>query len=64
MPDNYTIHIVRPNNYVGYHASEKELIKLLRANKFNSLVYNDGSLKDLFYKCKQIIKTDYYGRNH
>ena len=49
------IHIIRPNLEVGQHASEKELSTLLEEKKYDYLIDNNGDLKDLFYKTKDII---------
>ena len=50
------IHINRPNNQVLEHRSEMEVAMLYEHKKYDYLIENDGTLKDLFYKCKNIIK--------
>lgn len=56
--NTYIIHIVRSGHTAGLHASEKELEELLNTKKYNMLLENNGTLKDLFYACKSI--TYYY----
>ena len=41
----------------GNHRSEKEVYDLYKEGKFSNVIYNDGTLEDLFYKCKEIIKN-------
>lgn len=48
------IYIYRPNINPGNHASEKEVIELLNAKKFDMIIKNDSSLESLFYKVKEI----------
>lgn len=50
-----TIYINNPKAKQGFHASERELVELLNQNKFDIIINNDGSLKDLFYKLKILI---------
>lgn len=52
------IHIIRKDCVVGAHSSEKELENLLNNKKYDILLENNGTLKDLFNKCKEI--TYYY----
>lgn len=51
------IHIVRPGIEAGNHPSEKELVKLYQKKQYDYLINNDGSLKDLFNKCKEIVNN-------
>lgn len=51
----YIIHVVRNGCSAGLHASEKELETLLNNKKYDILLENNGTLKDLFNKCKTII---------
>ena len=49
------IHIIRPEAKSGNHSSESELQKLLDNKMYNYLIDNNGNLKDLFNKCKEIV---------
>ena len=49
------IYVERPGTVVGNHASEQEVIELLRTNQFNIILSNTGSLKELFYQLKKKI---------
>ena len=40
----------------GLHPSEQEVIDLLNNNKYDYIINNSGSLKDLFYKTKNYLK--------
>lgn len=51
----YIIHVIRDGCVVGLHASEKELEELFNNKNYDVLLENNGTLKDLFYKCKNII---------
>lgn len=51
----YVVHIERPNCEVSLHSSEKQLVDLYNKKKYDVLLKNDGSLKDLFNNCKNII---------
>lgn len=57
--DSYIIHISRPGHEPGNHPSEKELVKLYQKKEYDVLITNDGTLEDLFNKCKEIIYNDY-----
>lgn len=50
------IYIDRPGCEVGNHQSEKEAFELYREGKCDYVIHNDGTLKDLFEKCKEIIQ--------
>ena len=47
--------IVRPGFTFGQHASEREMEDLLTSNRYDYIIYNNGSLKDLFNKLKHIL---------
>ena len=49
------IYIDRPGCEVGNHQSEKEAFELYQEGKCDYVIHNDGTLKDLFEKCKSII---------
>ena len=51
----YVIHIKRDGCVVGLHSSEKELEELYQEKRYDVLLDNNGTLKDLFNKCKKII---------
>ncbi len=59
IDDSYIIHRSRPGHEPGNHPSEKELIKLYQKKEYDVLITNDGTLEDLFNKCKEIIYNDY-----
>ena len=48
------IYINRPNYQFGEHASEKEMKELLENNKYDYVINNSGSMKDLFNSIKNI----------
>ena len=50
------IYVNRPGIEPGNHASEKEVIKLLTKNKFDAIIDNDSTEKELFYKVKNVLK--------
>ena len=52
--DSFIIHITRPGCEAGNHPSEKELTKLYQRKQYDVLIENDGTLRDLFNKCKEI----------
>lgn len=54
------IHIVRDGISVGFHASEKEIEDLYNNNKYDILLNNNGTLKDLFYSCRDIVYCHLY----
>lgn len=49
------IYINRPECIPGQHQSEREVIELLNNNQFDYIVDNDKTLKDLFYKIKNLV---------
>lgn len=50
------IYIERPETKPGNHASEKEVIQLKEENKFDYIILNYGTLKELFYQTKYILR--------
>lgn len=48
------IYIDRPGCEVGNHQSEREAFELYQEGKCDYAIHNDGTLKDLFEKCKEI----------
>lgn len=50
------IYIKRDICKPGVHASEKEVQTLLKSNKFDYIIDNNGTLKDLFYRVKNYMK--------
>lgn len=48
------IYVSRPGCWFGQHASEKEMEELLNNNKYDYVINNNGSIKDLFNKIKSI----------
>lgn len=53
--DAFTIHITRKGRTAGLHSSEKELDTLYKNKKFDISLINNGTLKELFNKCKNIV---------
>ena len=51
------IYIDRPGCEVGNHQSEKEAFELYQEGKCDYVIHNDGTLKDLFEKCKDILSN-------
>lgn len=51
------LHVTRPGFGGGQHASEKEVKTLYEKSKYNYVIRNDGTLKDLFYKLKDLCNT-------
>ena len=49
------IYIDRPGCEVGNHQSEREAFELYQEGKCDHVIHNNGTLKDLFEKCKSII---------
>lgn len=49
------IHIIRPGCEPGLHASEKELEELLNNKQYDVLLENNGTLENLFNKCKNLV---------
>ena len=50
------IYIDRPGCEVGNHQSEKEAFELYQEGRYDYIIYNNGTLKDLFEKCKEIAQ--------
>ena len=50
------IYIDRPGCEVGNHQSEREAFELYQEGKCDYVIHNDGTLKDLFEKCKEIVR--------
>ena len=50
------IYIDRPGCEVGNHQSEREAFELYQEGKCDHVIHIDGTLKDLFDKCKEIVK--------
>ena len=48
------VYVNRPNYTFGQHASEREMEELLNNNKYDHVINNNGSIKDLFNKVKAI----------
>lgn len=55
LDHNTIIHIIRPGTESSNHASEKELVKLFQKKQYDYIINNDGTLEDLFNKCKEIV---------
>lgn len=51
------IYIDRPGCEVGNHQSEKEAFELYQEGKCDYVIHNNGTLKDLFEKCKDILSN-------
>lgn len=52
LKSGITIYINRPGTSPGNHASEQEIYKLYTLNKFDYIINNSGTLKDMFNKIK------------
>ena len=50
-----TIYIQRDSAKPGAHASEREVVELYNQNKFDYIVDNNGTLKDLFNNLKKTV---------
>ena len=50
------IYIDRPGCEVGNHQSEREAFELYQEGKCDYVIHNNGTLKDLFEKCKEIVQ--------
>lgn len=48
------IYVDRPHYEFGQHASEREMEELLKNNKYDYVIKNDGSIKQLFNKVKTV----------
>jgi hypothetical protein len=53
--NSFRILIERPGCTPGNHASEKQIMELKAERTFEGYINNDGTLKDLFYKIKNLI---------
>lgn len=53
--NTFVIHITREECTSGLHASEKELEELLNNEQYDILLENNGTLKDLFFKCRDLV---------
>jgi hypothetical protein len=53
--DSFRVLIERPGCTPGNHASEKQIMELKAEREFEGYVDNNGTLKDLFYKLKNLI---------
>ena len=51
------IYIDRPGCEVGNHQSEREAFELYQEGKCDYVIHNNGTLKDLFEKCKEILSN-------
>lgn len=54
------IHVIRNGYSAGLHASERELEELFNNKKYDVLLENNGTLKDLFNKCKYILNGKHW----
>ncbi len=52
------IYIDRPGCEVGNHQSEREAFELYQEGKCDYVIHNNGTLKDLFEKCKEILPNE------
>jgi len=50
--------INRPDYEFGQHASEKEMQSLLEDEKYDAIIRNNGTLKDLFNKVKHLLECN------
>lgn len=50
-----TIYIDR-GGVPGSHQSEREVVDLANDNKFDYVINNNGTLRDLFYKTSKLLK--------
>ena len=51
----FIIHVTRKGCSIGLHSSERELDALYKKHKFDISLVNNGTLKELFNKCKNIV---------
>ena len=51
----FIIHVTRKGCSIGLHSSERELDTLYKKHKFDISLVNNGTLKELFNKCKNIV---------
>lgn len=49
------IYIDRPGCEIGQHQSEKEAFELYSTGRCDHVIHNNGTLEDLFNKCKELI---------
>lgn len=49
------IYIDRPGCVASNHISEKEAVQLKNEGRCDYTIHNDGTLEDLFYKCKDLL---------
>lgn len=49
------IYVDRPNTTPGNHASEKEVLRLLAKDKFDIIINNNSTEKELFNKVKKVL---------
>lgn len=52
-----TVIYIDRNLEPGLHPSEQEVISLLNEDKYDYVIHNNGTLKDLFYKTKNYLKN-------
>ena len=52
--DGFVIYVDRPGCEFGQHASEREMEELLNSNKYDLIIHNNGSTKDLFNQIKEL----------
>mgnify|MGYP002626409449 FL=1 len=53
--NGFVIYINRPGCEFGQHASEREMEELLNSNKYDYIIDNNASVKDLFNKVKSLL---------
>ena len=53
--ESFRVLIERPGCSPGNHPSEKEILELKANRNFEGHINNNGTLKDLFYKIKNLI---------
>lgn len=53
--NTFIIHVTRKGCSIGLHSSERELDTLYKKHKFDISLVNNGTLKELFNKCKNIV---------
>lgn len=51
------IHVTRPSCERGSHSSESELEALYNSKSYTYLIENNGTLKELFNNCKNIVRN-------
>lgn len=56
--EGIVIYIDRPGCEVGNHQSEREAFELYQEGKCDYVIHNDGTLEDLFEKCKNILSNE------